>query len=385
MRILFTSTRGTGHLEPLLPFLHTLKRRGHDVCVAAPESVSEKLQKEELPHTPFDHPGDEQLKPIWARCGELPHDEANALMIREIFAGLNARTALPQLREIIHNWHPQLIVRESVEFAGLVAAEQAGVPHSRVAVHNGFVDDRFKSIVNAAIDILRQEANLSLDNGASLRAEPVFTAFPYSLDGAAKTDGKVPFRIGRLQDITISTQTAPAWAPKDGEKIVYITFGTIAASSSDRHAVYRSALSAIEGLPIRALLTTGPGMEVSSLGAIPGNVTVEAWVPQGEVWPHANALVCHGGSGTVLGGLAAGMPMVVIPLFADQPDNAQRIEEAGAGVAVYEPDVTSIRAAIERVLTDTGIHETSDRIAEEIASMPSVDDAVDVLLAPLIA
>jgi MGT family glycosyltransferase len=344
--------------------------------------VSEKLPKEGLPHAPFDHPGDEQLEAIWARFCGLSLDEINALIVREIFAGLNARTALPKLQETIRVWHPDLIVRESAEFAALVAAEQAGIHHTRVAVHNGFVEEGLMSKANAAIDNLRQETGLTLDNGASLRAEPVFTAFPSSLDGAAKTEGKVPFRVGGSPAITTSSLTAPAWAPKEGEELIYITFGTIAASSSDRHAVYRTVLNALEGLPIRALPTTGPGMKVSALGSIPNNVTVEAWVPQDEVWPHASALVCHGGSGTVLGGLTAGMPMVVIPLFADQPDNAQRIENAGAGVAVFEPDTSAVQAAIQRVLADIKIRKTAGRIAEEIASMPSVDDAVDALLAP---
>ena len=55
--------------------------------------------------------------------------------MREIFAGLNSKAALPKLMETIDAWRPDLIVRDSVEFASAVAAERAGVPHARVAVH----------------------------------------------------------------------------------------------------------------------------------------------------------------------------------------------------------------------------------------------------------
>ena len=50
--------------------------------------------------------------------------------------------------------------------------------------------------------------------------------------------------------------------------------------------------------------------------------------------PHARAMVCHGGSGTMRAGLAAGIPQVVLPLFADQPDNAARVDALGAGIAL---------------------------------------------------
>ena len=66
MRVLFSSTRGAGHLRPLLPYAQALLARGHEVLVAAPAEVRETLSEAGLPHAPFDHPGDETLAPIWA-------------------------------------------------------------------------------------------------------------------------------------------------------------------------------------------------------------------------------------------------------------------------------------------------------------------------------
>ena len=99
-------------------------------------------------------------------------------------------------------------------------------------------------------------------------------------------------------------------------------------------SIYRVALNAVAELPVRALLTTGKRLGPSVLGAIPPNVHVEAWVPQRDVLPRAAALVCHGGSGTLLGGLAAGLPMVVAGVGADQPHNGRLVARAGAGLAV---------------------------------------------------
>jgi UDP:flavonoid glycosyltransferase YjiC (YdhE family) len=98
------------------------------------------------------------------------------------------------------------------------------------------------------------------------------------------------------------------------------------------------------------------------------------------VLPRAAAVVCHGGSGTVLGALAAGVPMVVVPLGADQPHNAQRIAATGAGLALPKPDASSLRAAIERVLAEAVFRNNARRLAAEIAALPNLERAVAALI-----
>ncbi len=77
--------------------------------------------------------------------------------------------------------------------------------------------------------------------------------------------------------------------------------------------------------------------------------------------------------------------MVVAPLFADQPVNARHLAEVGAGIAVFTPDAPSMQAAIERVLSEGEIRASACRIAAEMAAMPSIGEAVDALLAPVLA
>lgn len=145
-------------------------------------------------------------------------------------------------------------------------------------------------------------------------------------------------------------------------------------------SIYRVALDAVAELPVRALLTTGKGLEPGALGAIPANVHVEAWVPQRDVLPRAAALVCHGGSGTLLGGLAAGLPMVVAGVGADQPHNGRLVVRAGAGLSLSKPDAGALRAAIRSVLETPSIRAQAQKLADEIAAMPAIERAVDQLL-----
>jgi UDP:flavonoid glycosyltransferase YjiC (YdhE family) len=380
MRALFSSTRGTGHLHPLLPYAKGLFAAGHEVLVAGPQDLREALLGAGLEHAPFGHPGDEGLAPIWARSRTTPAEEQPALFIREIFAGANARAALPGLLETIRAWQPRLIIRDSAEFAAVVAAEVASVPHVRVAVHGRLMEEQFCSLSAAPVDTLRVAAGLPADAGASLRAEPIFTAFPESFEGPASNGASGAIhRVG--PGAAAPRSAGSGWQPDgDGLPLVYITFGTIATTVPEALVLYQTAIAAVAGLPVRALLTTGRGFDVGKLGPIPANLRVEAWVPQAEVFPHTAVLVCHGGSGTVLGGLAAGIPQVIVPLGADQPQNAQSMAAIGAGLALTKPDAATLRAAIQRVLDDAGFRRVARSVSAEMAAMPGIDDAVRALL-----
>ena len=382
MRVLFSSTRGTGHLHPLLPYAHALRAQGHDVLVAAPAEVGDTLREAGLAHAPFDHPGEDRLRPIWARLHGVPAAEAAMIAMQEIFAGVNAEVALPKLTATIGAWQPDLIVRDSVEYGSAIAAARAGVPHARVAVHMVSFEDGLWELLPEPIDRLRRDAGLPADGAAFLRDEPVFSAFPASLDDPQSQRGTLPAPF-RIRQVDAPSQASPAhWAPEaDARPFVYITFGTIAGSSPAISSIYRTALEAMAGLPVRALLTTGRGMKEGTLGTVPANVHVEEWVPQNDVLAHAAAVVCHGGSGTVRGSLAASVPMVVTPLGADQPHNGRRVASVGAGIDLPGPDATTLRAAIERLLAEAAFRDAAHRIAEEIAALPPVDAAVPALVA----
>ncbi len=124
-------------------------------------------------------------------------------------------------------------------------------------------------------------------------------------------------------------------------------------------------------------LTTGPVMDPKALGPIPDNVTELPFVPQDEVLPHASLVLCHGGFGTLLEALARGIPVVVVPLFADQPANARSVERTGAGLAVWQIDSASIGTALQRIWTEPSFRAGAGRIAAEIKALATPEEAVE--------
>jgi MGT family glycosyltransferase len=145
-------------------------------------------------------------------------------------------------------------------------------------------------------------------------------------------------------------------------------------------AVYQAAMEAVADLPVRALLTIGHGANLQAFAEVPANVHIERWIAQSEVLSSASAVVCHGGSGSTLGALAAGLPIVAVPLFADQPHNAQRVVAVGAGVTA-QPDSRHIRDCIARVLENESYRAAAKHVAAEMRSNPSTDAAVESLAA----
>lgn len=125
------------------------------------------------------------------------------------------------------------------------------------------------------------------------------------------------------------------------------------------------------------LLTVGRELDPAALGPLPPHVRVERWIAQERVLPRAAAVVCHGGSGTLFGALAAGLPVVALPLFADQPVNARLLAAAGAGLVVPPPaEPAALAAAVGAVLGKPSYARAARAIAAAMAAAPSVDTAL---------
>jgi MGT family glycosyltransferase len=164
--------------------------------------------------------------------------------------------------------------------------------------------------------------------------------------------------------------------------LVYVTFGSEASGMGLFPHFYRAVLDQLAPMPIRVLMTVGQKADPSLLGDLPANAHVERWWPQTGVMKEAVAVVGHGGYGTSMTALAAGLPQVLIPLFsADQGETARRLDEVGAGISLTEGPaaISDLAGALSRVLKDPSYLEGARRIAAEMASLPPPAKAVGLL------
>ena len=271
------------------------------------------------------------------------------------------------MRAACEEWRPDLVVRDPNEYSSALAAEELGIPHARVAIGLSSVEELGLGIVDGVVD------------ADMLRRLPYLSVFPPSLDEGAQP------ATHRFHDPAWDAAPGelPDWWPgRDDLPLVYVTFGSVAGSFPQALPVYGVALSAVAELPVRVLLTVGRELDLDALPPAPDNVRIERWVPQQDVLVHAAAAVVHGGSGSTLGAIAAAVPLVVVPLFADQPENARRVAAVGAGLAV-EPDpedvdatIAPLREAIASVLRVPSYGERARELADELRAQPRVDGVV---------
>ncbi len=315
------------------------------------------------------------MKAVFDTLTGVSNDEGNAIVVSEVFGRIDARAALPGIQALVEQWRPDLVVRETSEFASYVVAEAVGIPHVQVAIGLASFEKRFLPLLEAPLAELGAETGIE-----GLRSAPRLSLVPESFEDPAATGSETTKRF-RDDATSLTVEPLPDWWAGDTSPLVYVTFGSVAGGLGLFPGLYQQVVAALANLSVRVLLTLGDVGDVKAIGPLPANVHVENWWPQQEVMPHAAAIVGHGGFGTTMLGLASGVPMVVIPLFADQPYNAERVHATGAGLALQggANAFGELAGALRRILDEEAYRYQARCIADEISRLPAASKAVPLL------
>jgi UDP:flavonoid glycosyltransferase YjiC (YdhE family) len=378
MRVLVSSTGGLGHFNPLLPFIKASLRRGDEVLVIAPPSLRETLEKLGYSFRISDEPPEQDSRRIGQEFSTLPPDQASILMNREWFGRICTAAALPTCERAFVEWKPDLVLREPCEYSSAIVAERFNTTHAQIAISLSSVE---ASVLPVVAPVLEPYGDHMADR---LLAAPYITRFPASLDPS-----HFPTTI-RYRDEEVDGEPLPRWWHTKDRPLIYVTFGSVAGALQGGGGVIGAALEAVSCLDANILVTTGRNIEPSRFGQLPRNVHIEQWVPQQDVLPHASVVVCHGGSGTTLGALSVGVPLVMLPGFADQPRNSRLVEAAGAGLMIAshagsalergtldQDGINRLRQATARVLVEDEFRDAAKRIAIEMSEMASPGEVLD--------
>lgn len=156
------------------------------------------------------------------------------------------------------------------------------------------------------------------------------------------------------------------WMPPQGQAPLVLV--ALSSTFQNQAACLQRIADALGTLPVRGLITTGPALAPEAIKA-PQNVQVLSAAPHSQVLAHTMAVVTHGGHGTVIKTLVAGLPMVVLHHGRDQADNAVRVTARGAGVAMSRrAPASKIAKAVEKVLATSSYREAAARLGRAIAA-----------------
>ena len=378
MRILFTFAGGTGHFLPLVPVARTAERAGHVVAFAGQHGMVPTI--EAAGFTAFASGGSSLLSAD-ERAPLLAVDpEREARAIRSTFAGRIARERADSILAVCAEWSPDILVRDEIDFGSVVAAERLGLPHATVLciAAGSFVPG---SLVVEPLNDLRAAHGLSPDPGlAMLDRYLVLSPFPASFRDPTFPPSANTHLFRSSEPESAADSLAADWLAEmpDGPA-VYLTLGTIFNLESGD--LFERALAGLRELPVCVVVTVGRELDPRILGPQPSNVVVRRYIPQSLVLPRCDLVVSHGGSGSVIGALTHGLPMVLLPMGADQPLNAARAQQLRVGEVLGAIDATpaAIRLAAATVLADPSYGRSAELIRNEIAALPGPEHALELL------
>jgi UDP:flavonoid glycosyltransferase YjiC (YdhE family) len=381
VRFLFTFTGGTGHFLPTLSVARAVARRDHEVAFACQAAMVSSV--EEAGFAAFESGGTTLLYP-GDRRPLVPVDRAREeRVIRASFAGSVARERAARLRELAAHWRPDAIVRDEMDFGAAVAAESLGIPHAAVIVlaAGGMVRP---DLIAGPLTALRTDYGLGPDPALEmlhryLTLVPVPASFRNPADPLPATAHHLrPAALER--DAGDGDETLVVGGPDHERATVYFTLGTV--FHQEAGDLFTRALAGLRPLPLNVVVTVGRERDPAEFGDQQSHVLVERFLPQAIVLPHCDLVLSHAGSGSVIGSLAFGLPSVLLPMGADQPNNADRCVDLGVArvLNAYSSTAEEIGLAVTSVLEDPSYRAAAVRLRSEIATLPGSEHAADLLV-----
>jgi UDP:flavonoid glycosyltransferase YjiC (YdhE family) len=369
MRVLVVASPMVGHVLPLMPLASAFRDAGHDVMVAtAADGVGAARKAGNPVHdvTPRLSMGPLMIRSLLrhpVRIGRMVRGDEGTDGVGLLFASVTA-AMVPGTVLLADKWRPDLVLHEGLAPAGSLVAARLGVPAVLVDALLFDARELFRAVAGHLAEIGRRY-------GVGVLPEPAdaLVAIPPSVVGprpglpmryvSAGGDGDVP----------------EAFARSVARPTLLVSRSTVDDPRPDR--LMTRVVEAATGADVDVVLVR-PDRAVSRR-TLPPNVTTTDWLPFATVLPRVAGVVHHGGAGTLMSALAAGVPQIVVPGAGDRTRHARLIAERGAGLAVSLDELTP--ASLERLATDSALRATAGEVAAEIAAMPAPAAVVDELVA----
>ena len=342
-----------GTVPPMLAIAQALVERDHEVTVLGQPCVQARATAAGCRFVAFDSVGDYR------------RDEPLEEQLEAVGTLMTGAEPAREVAAAIETWAPDRVVVDCNLAGPLAAVEAAGVP-SAVLLHSmyvTYVDSWFGPLwpfLAPAINETR--ARHGLDACGSWtdvfeRHARMYAAVPEVFDAPTAT------RPPSLRHVGFLVPEAEAAAPRPARRerpAVLVSLGT---TDQQQGPLLRTILAAVATMDVDAVVTTaGQGVPTD----VPSNVTVHEFLPHHLVLPSVDAVVAHGGLGTVAAALSAGVPLVCTPIARDQPVNAERVVALGAGLSIDAPTGTpeAVAAALHAVLTDPRYRHAAARVRD---------------------
>jgi UDP:flavonoid glycosyltransferase YjiC (YdhE family) len=388
MRVLFTVQPSTGHLHPLVPVAQALTEAGHEVAVCSSASFRGEVEAFGLTHIDAGLDWITSDHSTWGAFPPMPPPGPEfAAFVVTVFAEITARHMVPDLLAVAADWGPDVIVRESMEYGGCLAAESLGIPHASIG-GNGYSavdspDVRYfpgnRRMVAEPMARHREDFGLPPDPDNLMPFRHLHLCFtPPAWDGIG-APRPANTRFLRHQSATKPGAHVPEWVHQLPDRpIVLASLGTVFNTTP---GVLEAIIDGLGQEPLNLVVAIGPDQDPARFGTVPQNVRLEHYVPQPALLPRCALFVTHAGFNSVKESLISGIPMVAIPITADQPYCAERCAALGVARVIMPEQRTpdAVRGASVGVLGDPSYRAKAMEFREQMLALPGPDHMVELL------
>jgi UDP:flavonoid glycosyltransferase YjiC (YdhE family) len=327
----------------------------------------------------------EDMRRISLQRDGTPTPEVAALgpgeAVGRVFAGATAVRAVSDMLEVAPAFRPDLVVRECSEFGGHLLAERLGLPCATLDI--GPLGEVADPCLLPALNEARIAVGLRpLDDVSALTREPWFSWMPESWYPDESHGTPRCYRAPATREHEV-LDPAIVGLPSD-RPFVLVGLGSVSSAMLTPEASpLPRIVDALATLHCTAVVALGSGVDPSEWsGQRPHNVHLTSFVQQSLLLPACDLFLSHGGANSVREALAAGVPIVAMPLFAEQPLNAQRLADLRLGVSADKhSDAATVAAACRKVLEDPAFRLSARGFQRKFLGLPGIDRMVADLAA----
>ena len=384
-KIVFFGIPAHGHTNPTLGVVRELVSRGHQVWYYSYHLMREKIESAGATFVPCDD-YDMELRLDAKDSARLGKDLAfSAKILVDTTLALDDRVC----REM-ETLKPDCFVADSMALWGKAVAQKLSIPFVSSTTTFAFNRHSAKIMKQSVGELLKMILSMLRTAKQVRRLQDKGYPVKNILDIIGNDDNThtIVYTSPEFQPSseTFSDNYAfvgPSIRPavenieKKRETLIYISMGTV---NNDMLPFYKQCLSAFADTEYQVILSVGDLVSLEDFGELPENISVYSHVDQIAVLQQADVFVSHCGMNSVSESLYFAVPLVMLPQTAEQGGVAERVRQLGAGVKLDKTDATSLRQAVNILLTDSSYQQNARMISEGFRRCSGAKGAADQIL-----